>query len=276
MDELLQDFLTETTENLASIDNDLVSFEQRPDDPDLIRNIFRTVHTIKGTCGFIGLVRLGQIAHATENVLGLFRDGKLQASADTIGTVLASIDGMKLIITGTAEKGAEPQGDDGDLIGRLNAIAERDVAPAATAEQAEAATKPAKKAKKSKAKAAEPVAAAPVEAEPIFEPVPAFATAPAPAAEMAHAAAPAVATAEEAEAAPKDENKAAAVSAAAAAAQTVRVSIPLLESLMTAVSELVLTRNQLVQGIRDLEIGSVKVPLQRLSQIVSELQEGVM
>jgi two-component system, chemotaxis family, sensor kinase CheA len=257
MDELLQDFLTETTENLASIDNDLVSFEQRPDDPDLIRNIFRTVHTIKGTCGFIGLVRLGQIAHAAENVLGLFRDGKLQASADTIGTVLASIDRMKLIINGTAEKGAEPQGDDGDLIGRLNAIIEGDAAPA-TAAAAEVAAKPAKRAKKAKSAAPEPVMAEPF----IFEPVPAASAEPAP-----------VASAEEPEAAPKE---AAGVSAAATAAQTVRVSIPLLESLMTAVSELVLTRNQLVQGIRDLEIGSVKVPLQRLSQIVSELQEGVM
>jgi two-component system chemotaxis sensor kinase CheA len=262
MDELLQDFLTETTENLASIDNDLVSFEQRPDDPDLIRNIFRTVHTIKGTCGFIGLARLGQIAHAAENVLGLFRDGKLQAAADTIGTVLASIDRMKLIINGTAEQGAEPQGDDSDLIARLNAIFEGDAAAPAEAE-----AKPAKKAKKVKvAKAIEPVAA-----DVIFEPVPAFSPEPPEAAPVA-----ALASAEEADATPKDDSKAANVPAAAVAAQTVRVSIPLLESLMTAVSELVLTRNQLVQGIRDLEIGSVKVPLQRLSQIVSELQEGVM
>ena len=242
MDELLQDFLTETTENLASIDNDLVSFEQRPDDPDLIRNIFRTVHTIKGTCGFIGLARLGQIAHAAENVLGLFRDGKLQATADTIGTVLASIDRMKLIINGTAEQGAEPQGDDSDLISLLDAIFEENEAPVEAAGLAEPAV-------------AEPAISEPVSAEasPVAEAV----------------AVPAVAAAEEADAAPK-------VSAAPAAAQTVRVSIPLLESLMTAVSELVLTRNQLVQGIRDLEIGSVKVPLQRLSQIVSELQEGVM
>ncbi|HWE73804.1 MAG TPA: chemotaxis protein CheA [Stellaceae bacterium] len=276
MDELLQDFLTETTENLASIDNDLVSFEQRPDGPDLIRNIFRAVHTIKGTCGFIGLVRLGQVAHAAENVLGLFRDGKLQASADTIGTVLASIDRMKLIINGTAEQGAEPQGDDSDLIAHLNAIIEGDAAPAVAAAPTETAVTPAKKAKKSKAKMAEPVAAAPVDDEPIFEPVPAFVAEPAPAAATAHAAVAAAAIVEEVDAAPKDDNRAANVSGAAAAAQTVRVSIPLLESLMTAVSELVLTRNQLVQGIRDLEIGSVKVPLQRLSQIVSELQEGVM
>jgi two-component system chemotaxis sensor kinase CheA len=269
MDELLQDFLTETTENLASIDNDLVSFEQRPDDPDLIRNIFRTVHTIKGTCGFIGLARLGQIAHAAENVLGLFRDGKLQAAADTIGTVLASIDRMKLIINGTAEQGAEPQGDDSDLIARLNAIFEDDAAPAAAQAASAAEAKPAKKAKKAKvAKATEPVAA-----EFVFEPVPAFAAEPA---ETAPVAAPAMVSAEDAETVSKDDSKATNVPAAAVAAQTVRVSIPLLESLMTAVSELVLTRNQLVQGIRDLEIGSVKVPLQRLSQIVSELQEGVM
>jgi two-component system chemotaxis sensor kinase CheA len=70
MDDLLQEFLTETTESMETLDNDLVMLEQNPNDPDLLGNIFRLVHTIKGTCGFLGLPRLETVAHAGENVLG--------------------------------------------------------------------------------------------------------------------------------------------------------------------------------------------------------------
>ena len=70
MDELLREFLTETSESLATLDVELVKLEQDPNAPDLIDNIFRLVHTIKGTCGFLGLPRLEAVAHSAENVLG--------------------------------------------------------------------------------------------------------------------------------------------------------------------------------------------------------------
>ena len=75
MDELLQEFLTETGENLDTVDRELVRFEQDPNDRDILRNIFRLVHTVKGTCGFIGLPRLEALTHAAESVIGQFRDG---------------------------------------------------------------------------------------------------------------------------------------------------------------------------------------------------------
>jgi two-component system, chemotaxis family, sensor kinase CheA len=242
MDELLQDFLTETSESLANIDNDLVTFEQTPDDPNLIKSIFRMVHTIKGTCGFIGLSRLGHVAHAGENVLGAFRDGVLKPDSDNIGAVLEAIDCIKAIVAGIEKQGSEPAGDDTALIERLNSMLEgnTEIPDAPVAVHAVVEPSPVEE---SPVVVEQPVAAAPV----IQQTVAAQADAPA-----------------------------AAANAASNSGQTVRVSISLLETLMTAVSELVLTRNQLVQGIRDLEIGSVKVPLQRLSQIVSELQEGVM
>ena len=70
MDDLLRDFLTESAENLQKLDQDLIELEQRPHDLALVHSIFRTIHTIKGTCGFIGLPRLEVLAHVTESVLG--------------------------------------------------------------------------------------------------------------------------------------------------------------------------------------------------------------
>ena len=76
MDDLLNEFLTETSENMDTLDVELVKLEQNPDDPELLGNIFRLVHTIKGTCGFLGLPRLESVAHAGENILGKIRDGE--------------------------------------------------------------------------------------------------------------------------------------------------------------------------------------------------------
>ena len=70
MDDLVREFLTETSENLAVLDVELVKFEQDPNDAAMLGNIFRLVHTIKGTCGFLGLGRLEAVAHAGENILG--------------------------------------------------------------------------------------------------------------------------------------------------------------------------------------------------------------
>ena len=73
MDDLLSEFLTETSENLAVLDVELVKLERNPNDMELLGNIFRLVHTVKGTCGFLGLPRLEQVAHAGENILGKLR-----------------------------------------------------------------------------------------------------------------------------------------------------------------------------------------------------------
>ena len=74
MDDLLREFLTETSESLDTVDNQLVRFEQEPNNARILDNIFRLVHTIKGTCGFLGLPRLEALAHAGETLMGKFRD----------------------------------------------------------------------------------------------------------------------------------------------------------------------------------------------------------
>ncbi len=80
MDDLLNEFLTESAESLAVLDVELVKFEQNPQDTAILQNIFRLVHTIKGTCGFLDLPRLEAVAHAGENVLGKFREGALEVT----------------------------------------------------------------------------------------------------------------------------------------------------------------------------------------------------
>src|SRR6186713_2312230 len=112
MDDLLREFLTETGESLDTVDNQLVRFEQDPSDAKILSNIFRLVHTIKGTCGFLGLPRLEHVAHASENVLGKFRDGELQVSPQAVSAILESLDTIKLILSVLEATEAEPPGDD--------------------------------------------------------------------------------------------------------------------------------------------------------------------
>ena len=166
MDDLLADFLTETNEGLAELDSALVKLERNPGDEAMLSLIFRLVHTIKGTCGFLGLPRLEKVAHAAENVLGKMRDRELQVTGDVITQVLAGVDRIKEIVTGIGATEAEPVGDDTALIAALNRVCLGEAAPAP------------------KPVATAPVAAAPVIAEPVLAepmiaaPIPVAAEAP--------------------------------------------------------------------------------------------------
>ncbi|EFH09179.1 Hpt domain-containing protein, partial [Teichococcus cervicalis] len=133
MDDLLADFLTETNEGLASLDVALLKLEKAPDDKPTLSEIFRSVHTIKGTCGFLGLSRLEKVAHAAENVLGKYRDGSLKVTPEGITLILSAIDCLKTIVAGLEASGSEPQGDDTRLIAALDAAwrGEMPVAPGA-------------------------------------------------------------------------------------------------------------------------------------------------
>jgi two-component system chemotaxis sensor kinase CheA len=241
MDDLLADFLTETNENLADLDIALVKLERRPDDSETLSLIFRLVHTIKGTCGFLGLPRLEHVAHAAENVLGKVRDGALTVTPDTVSLVLTALDQIKSILAGLAATGAEPAGEDSELIAALNAVAAGEAAPKL---------------------APEPAPEEPPVVEETEEPP------PPQAAIAAEPVAPRAAPPAAAEAVPGEP---------VTTVQTIRVTVDVLEDLMTLVSELVLTRNQLLQLARSQEENSgFTVPLQRLSHITSDLQEGVM
>ncbi|MBR0678384.1 hybrid sensor histidine kinase/response regulator, partial [Roseomonas alkaliterrae] len=133
MDDLLADFLTETHEGLTALDSALVRLERAPDDQPTLSEVFRLVHTIKGTCGFLGLSRLEAVAHAAENVLGRYRDGTLPVTPAGITLILSALDRVKEIVAGLEATGAEPAGDDTALIGALDAAADGQDAPAAAA-----------------------------------------------------------------------------------------------------------------------------------------------
>ena len=218
MDDLLQEFLTETNESIATLDVELVNLEQNPDHPELIDNIFRLVHTIKGTCGFLGLPRLEAVAHSGENILGKFRDGELTVTPGAVTLILEALDCIKELLGDLERTETEPDGDDSDLIRRLDAFAAGKGSAAVEAPTASAEPADDGAAKSAEAKGAE----------------------------------------------------------SAIANQNIRVHVDLLENLMTMVSELVLSRNQLLQMVRGLEDSEFTGPLQRLSNITTELQEGVM
>src|SRR6185312_2960960 len=130
MDNLLREFLTETNESLDRVDAELVRFEQEPNNGEILGNIFRLVHTIKGTCGFLTLPRLEALAHAAEGLMAQFRDG-LPVTTEAVTIVLSTIDRIKSILDAIETSDREPAGDDADLIGALNRVgaAQRIVPP---------------------------------------------------------------------------------------------------------------------------------------------------
>jgi len=280
MDDLLADFLTETNESLAELDAAVLTLERTPDDAGTLSLIFRMVHTIKGTCGFLGLPRLERVAHAGENVLGKLRDGTLSASPDVVSQILTALDRIKAILSGLSQSGAEPAGDDDALIAGLNATASGLAPPAAEPPTAEPpATQPAPAAAAPATKKAAKVAREPRTASVQTAKKPGSEK---PAREQPAAQEPvrvpevAAVPAEEPESHPPAAGVPAVATGPAVAAQTIRVTVDVLEDLMTLVSELVLTRNQLLQLARAQENSGFTAPLQRLSHITSELQEGVM
>src|SRR5437867_6425775 len=115
MDDLLREFLTETSESLDTVDNQLVRFEQDPSDAKILDNIFRLVHTIKGTCGFLGLPRLEALAHAAESLMGKFRHG-MPVTSDAVTLILFTVDRIKDLLAELEKHQREPDGGDSDLI----------------------------------------------------------------------------------------------------------------------------------------------------------------
>ncbi|MCK1441817.1 Hpt domain-containing protein, partial [Bradyrhizobium sp. 48] len=141
MDDLLREFLTETSESLDTVDNQLVKFEQEPNNAKILDNIFRLVHTVKGTCGFLGLPRLEALAHAGETLMSKFRDG-MPVTGQAVTVILSSIDRIKEILAGLEATEAEPEGTDRDLIDKLEAMVEQGMAAMAAGSAAPVAEAP--------------------------------------------------------------------------------------------------------------------------------------
>ncbi len=254
IDDLLAEFITDTTESLERVDERLVELEGRSSDEAgdfdsgaMVNDLFRMMHTIKGTCGFLGLNRMAGLAHVAENLMDGLRNGA-KLTAPITEAMLLSVDRLKWLL-GEIEsgQGTEPEGNDDDVISALKAAAEgKSPSAAKAAAQAEAAT-------------AAPAAPA--------APAPAPAAAKAPSAPAAKAPPPKPAGGDKGEGGDGGER---------AGDSSIRVSVETLEHLMTVVSELVLTRNELTEIMRNDEGTTHKLALQRLSSVTGELQQAVM
>jgi two-component system chemotaxis sensor kinase CheA len=238
MDELLREFLTETNESIDVVDAELVRFEQDPNNAKILGNIFRLVHTIKGTCGFLNLPRLEALTHAAEALIGKFRDG-LPVTSDAVTLILATIDRIKMLLDELERNQAEPAGDDRDLITALDRMV-KDTAAGNDASQP--LQQPLAQIEQVEDKATESEFSSPAGLDPIAE-----------------------------ISGRQDDHREGAI-----ASQSIRVAVDTLEHLMTTVSELVLTRNQLLDIERRYQETEFKAPLQRLASVTAELQEGVM
>ncbi|HEX8346480.1 MAG TPA: chemotaxis protein CheW [Actinoplanes sp.] len=293
--EIVGEFLMESHENLDQMDRDLVSLEQEPQSRELISRIFRTIHTIKGTSGFLAFTRLETLTHAGESLLSRLRDGVQPVTPLTITTLLATIDGVRSLLSAIEETGNEGNVDVESIIAAVHAQM-TDAVPPADAAGAETAAADAAGGEEPAESAEAPVplqetpartAPEPVEGQrrPLGEIlVESGATSPV---EVASALQQQLEGDErklgtilldEGKAAPAAVSEALQAQAPkrSIADSAIRVDVDLLDGLMNLVGELVLARNQLVRGVMETGDAALIRIGQRVGMITSELQEGIM
>jgi two-component system chemotaxis sensor kinase CheA len=265
-DEIINDFLIESAENLASLDREFVLLEKQGNSRELLGSIFRTIHTIKGTAGFFDFKKLVAITHFAEDILAKMRDGKMAVRPAIVDALLASVDAVKEVLANIEATSTEGDKDYSGIVDRLKKFAENpDAVPDSNATA------------KSVTNGASVPTATVTEPAATEKPAPQAAVLPAaPAApetqDAAHddaAPAPASATSDAS-------NAAAEHTRPSVADSTIRVEVAILDRLMNLVGELVLTRNQILQFATVNENKAVTSSSQRLNLITTELQENVM
>ena len=285
-DDIVKEFLVESYENLDQLDRDFVSLEQEPASRELLGRVFRTIHTIKGTCGFLGFHRLQAVTHSGEGLLSHLRDGTLLLNPEMATALLALVDAVRAIL-GRIERGGEEGEEryDGVIaeLERFQSLAPtRPIDPRALSNFAPSvpyatpvAAPPAPTPPATATAASAPAAAVPPATAP---------AATAPTAKLEQTAAIPPADAPGAQLSPRAEGheilEAQSVNeeerGAGIADGSVRVNVRLLDRLVTLVSELVLARNQILQHVAARDAAALPATSQRLNLITSELQEGIM
>lgn len=265
LDELVQDFLIESCENLDRIDRDLVVLEKSPGDLSIVAGVFRSIHSIKGACGFLGFTRLESVSHVGENLLSKLRTGELSVTEEITSSLLSLVDAVRSMLGDIEKTGKDGNNEYSGLVAELSRLqalenshqVQSPVEPVANNE-----TQPIESATSEPKTNAKPVSS--LACEPV---VPELATAVDVLKTNSLA----------------DSTKPAAVSSAngeskspSAADNNIRVDVGLLDKLMNLVGELVLARNQILQVSATLENPTLIATTQRLNLITTELQEGVM
>jgi two-component system chemotaxis sensor kinase CheA len=285
LDEAVQEFLIESRENLDQLDRDFVALEKEPGNRDKTSAIFRAVHTIKGTAGFLGFSHLEHLTHAGESLLSQVRDGTTALDADITSALLAMVDRVRAMLVLVESTGGDGDRAHDDIVARLQELrAAR--SPSSRADTVAATAVPPRTTDVPQRPPATP------STKPVAEFAPAETLAPSPSAGAERTKHPAetTTTAPIAASAPATiaaTSTSATVKAGAATPSTkgsdgtasdlnVRVDVAVLDRLMNLVGELVLARNQLAQVGTRLEDQAFTSAAQRLSVITTELQESVM
>ncbi len=132
LDDIVKEFLVESYENLERLDRDLLALEKNPGDVPTLSSVFRTIHTIKGTCGFLGFGKLEAVTHVGENLLSKLRDGHLALRPDIATALLMLVDAVREMLASIEQSGAEGDGDYAALVGELKALQDEAVDPPPT------------------------------------------------------------------------------------------------------------------------------------------------
>ncbi len=302
MDDIVKDFLVESNENLDQLDRDLVTLEKDPTAREVLASIFRTIHTIKGTSGFLGFSQLGAVTHVGENLLSSLRDGRLLLNAEITSALLALVDAVRQMLVSIENTGQEGDGDYTSLIDLLTGLQsgeKKKSSPAIAAPQPSPVV---------------PASPSAVALAPLAEPLPPIASvietkndpvdlpvADLPLGEILIQAGRINSEqvhealnlqhggdvrrlgeilVEKGAAKPAAVQEALQVQAEARASalsdSNIRVDVGLLDKLMNLVGELVLARNQILQFSTSQQDTTFLNTTQRLNLITTELQEGVM
>ena len=272
--EIINEFVVESTEHLADVENQFLTIEANGEniDVDLVNEVFRAVHSIKGAAGFMGFTTINRLAHSLENVLNLMREEKLTPTSPIVDVMLKAADKLSgLIATVTESNGVDVT----EHVTLLDSIAEGTFGDGAAAPAEETAPESAEPVETPAEKAIEPAEA--LVSETPAEPTPATPAEPAPA--------PAPVAAQEPVpdklapvAKPKAKSEEAPVSNApkSTAESSIRVSVESLDHLMNLAGELVLGRNQLLQTIGSGEKTGLESVAARINQVTCEMQDAIM
>jgi two-component system chemotaxis sensor kinase CheA len=268
IDEVVAEFLVEAHEGVDQLDQDLVALEEHPT-PETIASIFRTFHTIKGTCGFLGFNRLESVSHTAENLLSRLREGELQVTAEITTALLSTVDAIRSMLALIESTGSDGDDDRAELVALLTRLQEE---PGATPGEGDAAEAPS-------AEETPPPRLGDllIERELVSrEDVELAITQQSlgdhrPLGEILveHG----VVAADEVQEALSNQAE---LKNGAVSESTIRVDVRLLDGLMNLVGELVLARNQIVRIAATGDHEAFAAAAQRLNHITTDLQEGVM
>jgi two-component system chemotaxis sensor kinase CheA len=249
MSAIIAEFLAESVENLDSVDQDIVALERDPSNTEVIERVFRTIHTIKGTCGFLAFSKLEAVTHSAESVLALVRDGNLELSPEITTTLLKAIDSVREILAHIEKDETEGDGDYSEIARDLDAIDE-------TAKKGKQKPPPRPKSQTAKKVERKPSPPPKKKTQDLNEEV----TPETAERDLGTKKAPATSD----------------VVGPTVGESSLRVDISVLDRLMNLVGELVLARNQISQNLGNDSNLALTTASQRLDSITGELQEAVM